>query len=361
MLDPANLTTKELIRFHSRYSDLEDNGINYDKQQIEMDLKKDKAQLEYGKRKLNSSIHEINYKTIHPFYKVQCNSNYSKAKSHIYFEIPHGSYKVIDCHLKLFINDFNIDLFEYLKDDEFNSGFPSDLLSNLLLCKMIGKEIIYEDDYILIPLLLFDGLANKKFPLYKINKTKKFNTITFSFHKLHILNAELIMSYIEKPKYHNYQPDDKDYDFSYLGSIKRSQPTHISGKILMIIIRLIPKYGQDCPTVGQISLSVMDREPMIFSDDIISIDLLGQTFHCLSFIKNAKNENKLKKIHKRDDLYFEGINLTPFDGKMKFTFNLLDDHIDNYDIEYHFITYNNIVLSNGGFYNTFLRLIILVV
>lgn len=94
------------------------------------------------------------------------------------------------------------------------------------------------------------------------------------------------------------------------------------------------------------------REPMIFSsDDIISIDLLGQTFYCLSFIKNAKTENKLKKIHKRDDLYFEGINLTPFDGKMKFNFDLIDDNIDNYDIEYHFITYNNIVLSNGGFYN----------
>lgn len=283
-----------------------------------------------------------------------------------------------DFYLKIYHNNINESIFDHIKDwtVTMNIGgqkiFSFNIITHILMAELKGKKIVYDEDFIKIPLIFIDLFGERKLP-----------TIAFPYHRADVTVAktgnktvslkckmELVFSDIrcldidkqsqKIEKLCNYSKEylvmQKNITYSKLYTISPENMIKFNGLGKLLFIRFIPK-NKDIvvePSLTEIHLSFNGLNPMIYRDnDLIRLTVLGETFYCISFFPNIKSKSALKKIfrHKLKSntdnakVHFSGINFSRIDTT-KITF-IMDPDINNYDVEFNLITSNILHVTCG--------------
>jgi len=288
---------------------------------------------------------------------------YDESRIITRFTIPHSqSMKLYDFYLTIYFNDMNINILDLIKnsDIEFKIGGMAAsimfLISNLLLVKLKGKKIIYNDDHISIPLMLFDLFGNKKFDIGQVQYHDIEIIIYFNRMSIDKLQCKYELSYSYIRKLNQTLFKTKQYIIMHVRdsfcTLRDDYKYHLPlGKNCNLLFFKFHNTNSlfTCPVIKQILLSLNNKDPIIYNydQDIIEIDLYGQIYYGISFCSQMKNRKSIKHLltSKYDPSnYNEGINFSRID---KVTMEITPTPTSGTSLQYIPI-YTNIFVITGG-------------
>lgn len=278
----------------------------------------------------------------------------------IYFELPKENCKLYDCYLKLYYNDMNDDILKILENTEIKfriniTIIKISLLVNLFFAKLIGKDIIHGENYVLVPLTIFDLFGNKKLNPHKI----KFSyDARFEFRLVLPFNCrfnvELVYSYISLTakinKYHKSINFIQIYHkrLWHVNGYRHRIPMESNLKFLFFSILPSNRAQTFIYTIKEVKL-LINNHPIVYNPEtnIMKMEMNGYIFYGISLCPETKDKDSIKHFF---DIgidnypnYFTGLNIGRFD-QIDIEIHTDPPLVTYYDIQ--FIYFNNNYLEN---------------
>jgi hypothetical protein len=242
------------------------------------------------------NIEYIDTHTIYPELDVCSNAS---------FIIPEKIGLISDMYFVICIDDFNEDILNLIlrKNIIFETNFDTTKISieyNLIIAKLLKKEIIESDGYIKIPLVLLDMLFPNKYHINKISKfavvicipQKYFRKIYIEYdyyeYKNHSSNANNFFTL--------FRHVDIPLDNMFQKSCELIVPFQSSSSTLIckFIIIDFPKLPENMYIeLTKIELYINNKYPIVWTtDDILQIEIHGKVLYLLSATPEFKSTDQ---------------------------------------------------------------------
>lgn len=247
-------------------------------------------------------------------------------------KIPNNNYCIFNIWIKVGIVDF-VDFYDMLINSNIkilggNGSIITNMsmMNNLFIARLMGKELIEHNDYIEIPIILFEMLIPTGFPLYLLK-----------FHDIEIvLNVGRFNARISKVKFDYQENESKIYtnnllNFTVLQCVSNNYILNNESSVYnpflinpckMILFEFYD-YEIDEPILQSIVLSICGH-PIEYNidDSIICSEFDNKKIYCLSLTHEYKTEEDMIKFFSSKRQYsMIGMNLSNVINKIIFKFD----------------------------------------
>ena len=216
------------------------------------------------------------------------------------------------------------------------------MVNNLFLASLLNKKVIYEDDKILVPIVLLDLMYPKKFPLYllhchtleieigslfkRTNMELKYNWCQ-SKNKKKGITPRLTSSLSDGFEFNILQISENSFFYNHPDKVKIEsyRPT----QLLLFEIFDFDEISTNDAVLQKVKLYLNGQKPIVFSSDmgeIIKFNILDRVIYAMSLCSKFRYKEDIKRLFFRDTGKFslpEGINFSGIEKKeISFEFDM---------------------------------------